>query len=82
MAFIVHSYIAFTFFVSLILKSFFFLSTVQLNINCLKQVRVDQGVMAMKKYFTLLRSIEVELRHQIQLYVLSRTALFGKVIVY
>ena len=39
------------------------------------QVRVDLGIMAMKEYSTLPRSLELELLHQMQFSIIPRTLL-------
>ena len=42
----------------------------------LLQVRVDLGVMKMKGYSTLLRSLELKFHYQMQFCVIPRTPLF------
>ena len=44
------------------------------------QVRVDLGVMVMKKYLTLSRSAEVEPHYWMQFSLLSRTSLLGEIL--
>ena len=41
------------------------------------QVRVDLGVIAMKRYSTFSKALELELNHQIQFSVISRTLIEG-----
>ena len=40
------------------------------------RVRVDLGVMVLRRYFTLLKSLELELHHQMQYRVIPRTLPF------
>ena len=39
-------------------------------------VKMDLEVMTMKKYFPLLRSLELEPHHQMQFNIITRTSLF------